>query len=259
MALNPGSKEHPDKSSLLQELQHKPDDKEPIEAKASLRKPESKNEKKRLRRCSSSSSVRPSRSSALSREAPHRKGVVSGLDCSARNSPGRLLRTTLENMQIHLRPGTPLRGDEPLVTQRLRQVLGALAKGRNARELRHRAAAADEVLKGHLEQGLEILLQRFKSRGTALARGRTLSPSPAASRAKQRRRAERSPSPTSRRAGRLGREVMSVESVVDCTPHPGRRVSFEDCPANVDSPPMRNAHRKRGARCGRRRGGARKL
>ncbi len=57
-----------------------------------------------------------------------------------------------------------MRGAPPLAMKYLQNALKSTEiKGRNLTELQTIAVAVDWVLKGQLERGLEVLLQRFKS------------------------------------------------------------------------------------------------
>ena len=75
-----------------------------------------------------------------------------------------------------LHPGKSTTGLPPVLNQFLQQAMVAHGHldGRNLRELQTIALAGDAILKGRLEEGLEILLQRWK-RVEAVATG-TLTP-----------------------------------------------------------------------------------
>ena len=70
-------------------------------------------------------------------------------------------------MWEQLKPGEPMKGGQrtpPIVMAYLRdQLKSKELKGRNLVELTTIGLAADHMLKGELEQAVELLLQRFKS------------------------------------------------------------------------------------------------
>ena len=120
------------------------------------------------RKSSSASSSDSEESSGLFRDARHGKsGLSSRITRIAQKRPGRLLRSTLQAMQSSLHPGVPLPGRDlpPILTQFLQQALQTQnphLDGRNLRELQTLAQVADLVLKGQVEQGMDLLVQRFK-------------------------------------------------------------------------------------------------
>ena len=120
------------------------------------------------RKSSSASSSESDESSGLFRDARHGKsGLSSRITRIAQKRPGRLLRSTLQAMQSSLHPGVPLPGRDlpPILTQFLQQALQTQnphLDGRNLRELQTLAQVADLVLKGQVEQGMDLLVQRFK-------------------------------------------------------------------------------------------------
>ena len=124
--------------------------------------------KKRKKKTSSTSSSDSEESSGLFRDARHGKSALSSrITRIAQKRPGRLLRSTLQAMQSSLHPGVPLPGKElpPILTQFLQQALQTQnphLDGRNLRELQTLAQVADLVLKGQIEQGMDLLVQRFK-------------------------------------------------------------------------------------------------
>jgi hypothetical protein len=94
-------------------------------------------------------------------------GLSNRLVHLAKHRPGTLLRSTLGLMHQQLKPGDAPLGKTatpPIVHKFLQQVTLAQhnVKGRDLRELATLAQACDQILKGHLEQGLELLLQRYK-------------------------------------------------------------------------------------------------
>ena len=91
----------------------------------------------------------------------------------AAKHPGQLLlRKMVQTMYTALHPGKATTGIPPALNKFLQQAMvdhGQL-EGRNLRELQTIALAGDAILKGKLEEGLEILLQRWK-RVEAVATG----------------------------------------------------------------------------------------
>ena len=67
-------------------------------------------------------------------------------------------------MHEHLHPGKAVSGVPPILHQFLQSAMIAQnqVQGRDLRELQTIALAGDAILKGHLEGGLDILLQRRK-------------------------------------------------------------------------------------------------
>ena len=178
---------HPPASGLLsriQALQDAPrearqptaeeDDFEPSRSSASRRRKRSRSRRRRRSRRSSGSETSRSRSSG-DRDAQSLFGLAerggNGLSNKlvhlARNHPGTLLRSTLTLMHQKLKPGDAPLGKNtspPIVHKFLQQVTLAQnsVKGRDLRELSTLALACDHVLSGRLEEGLEVLLQRYK-------------------------------------------------------------------------------------------------
>jgi hypothetical protein len=140
-------------------------------AQASSKKKKKKKKKKKAASSTSSSDEEGSSASEqLFRDAPHRTGsLASRLTHLAKHHPGRLMRRTLQMMQSHISPGTPLRGTiskgvAPIAMKYLQQVLRSQSlDGRNLKELSTLARAVDLVIEGSLEQACELLLQRFKA------------------------------------------------------------------------------------------------
>ena len=93
-------------------------------------------------------------------------GLSSKLERLAARRPGKLLQFTLETMQRSLSPGSEGIGDRrpPIMFQYLQQALCSRHRidGRNQKELATIALASDHILKGNLERGLDVLVQRFK-------------------------------------------------------------------------------------------------
>ena len=93
-------------------------------------------------------------------------GLSSKLERLAARRPGKLLQFTLETMQRSLTPGSEGIGDRrpPIMFQYLQQALCSRHRidGRNQKELATIALASDHILKGNLERGLDVLVQRFK-------------------------------------------------------------------------------------------------
>ena len=167
------------KSNLLMELaarKRKAEDPGATDDEAVLddkKKKDKKKKKKKKKKKSSSSSPEESSSdssdvSELFRDPSSRRSSLSSrLQRVAKKEPGKLLRKTLEVMWEQLKPGQPMKGGQrtpPIVMAYLRdQLKSKELKGRNLVELTTIGMAADHMLKGELEQAVELLLQRFKS------------------------------------------------------------------------------------------------
>ena len=82
------------------------------------------------------------------------------------------MRKTVQSMYKVLNPGKSTTGAPPVLNRILQQAMIAHGQleGRNLRELQTIALAGDAILQGRLEEGLEILLQRWK-RVEAVATG----------------------------------------------------------------------------------------
>ena len=82
------------------------------------------------------------------------------------------MRKTVQQMYKVLNPGKSTTGVPPVLNQFLQQAMIAHGQleGRNLREIQTIALAGDAILQGRLEEGLEILLQRWK-RVEAVATG----------------------------------------------------------------------------------------
>ena len=82
------------------------------------------------------------------------------------------MRKTVQSMYKALHPGKSTTGVPPVLNQFLQQAMIAHGQleGRNLREIQTIALAGDAILQGRLEEGLEILLQRWK-RVEAVATG----------------------------------------------------------------------------------------
>ena len=116
---------------------------------------------------SSNRSRSSSGSSLLFRHSQGSGNVLeSKVEFTAARRPGKLLKSTLQAMSSSLDPLAPkLKDDRPaIVFQFLQRALQTRFKieGRNERELRTLAVAADYVLRGDLERASEVMLQRFK-------------------------------------------------------------------------------------------------
>ena len=99
-------------------------------------------------------------------------GLASKIARVATRHPGRLMRKTVQSMYKVLNPGKSTTGVPPVLNQFLQQAMIAHGQleGRNLREVQTIALAGDAILQGRLEEGLEILLQRWK-RVEAVATG----------------------------------------------------------------------------------------
>ena len=82
------------------------------------------------------------------------------------------MKKTVQSMYQVLNPGKSTTGVPPVLNQFLQQAMIAHGQleGRNLREIQTIALAGDAILQGRLEEGLEILLQRWK-RVEAVATG----------------------------------------------------------------------------------------
>ena len=82
------------------------------------------------------------------------------------------MKKTVQSMYKVLHPGKSTTGVPPVLNQFLQQAMVAHGQleGRNLREIQTIALAGDAILQGKLEEGLEILLQRWK-RVEAVATG----------------------------------------------------------------------------------------
>ena len=82
------------------------------------------------------------------------------------------MKKTVQAMYSTLHPGKATTGVPPVLNQFLQQAMIAHGhlEGRNLRELQTIALAGDAILQGKLEEGMEILLQRWK-RVEAVATG----------------------------------------------------------------------------------------
>ena len=83
----------------------------------------------------------------------------------ARRHPGKLIDKTLDAMQVTLKPGAePLDGKKPAIMFAYLQKALSMRRTdpRAERELTTVALAVDNILKGNLEEALDILAQRFK-------------------------------------------------------------------------------------------------
>ena len=122
---------------------------------------------------SSSNSDSDSECEGLFRSAGRREnGLASKIARIAKKYPGRLMKKTIQSMYQTLHPGKATAGCPPVLNKFLQQAMVAQGhlEGRNLRELQTIALAGDAILKGQLEEGLEILLQRWK-RVEAVATG----------------------------------------------------------------------------------------
>ena len=138
-------------------------------------KKESEDEEREEASCarSSSGSDSDSECEGLFRSAGRREnGLASKIARVAKKYPGRLMKRTIQSMYTTLHPGKAAAGCPPVLNQFLQQAMVAQGhlEGRNLRELQTIALAGDAILKGKLEEGLEILLQRWK-RVEAVATG----------------------------------------------------------------------------------------
>ena len=152
---------------------------EPKEGRGKKKK-KKKEKKSRSRSKSSSSSSSSHSSDGLFRESHHsERGLASRILHLAKKKPGKLLSSTVKQMHGTLHPGQAVVGLPPILNQFLQQAVATSTQleGRNLRELQTIALAGDQILKGNLEAGMEILLQRWK-RVEAVATG--LLPSKAA-------------------------------------------------------------------------------
>ena len=142
-----------------------------LEDKEKKKKKDKKKKKKKKKSSSSSQDDSVSDSSEVSElfrdPSSRRSSLSSRLQRVAKKEPGKLLRKTLEVMWEQLQPGVPMKGGQrtpPIVMAYLRdQLKSKELKGRNLVELTTIGLAADHMLKGELEQAVELLLQRFKS------------------------------------------------------------------------------------------------
>ena len=80
------------------------------------------------------------------------------------------MKKTVQSMYKVLNPGKSTTGVPPVLNQFLQQAAHGQLEGRNLREIQTVALAGDAILQGRLEEGLEILLQRWK-RVEAVATG----------------------------------------------------------------------------------------
>ena len=113
----------------------------------------------------SSASGSEESSEELSRSASrHDDGFASKITKVAAKHPGRLLKKTVQTMYSALHPGEATTGVPPVLNQFLQQAMIAHGQleGRNLRELQTTALAGDAIFQGKLEEGMEILLQRWK-------------------------------------------------------------------------------------------------
>ena len=145
------------------------------EKKNKKQKKESEDEDAEDASCARSSSGTDSDSECegLFRSAGRREnGLASKIARVAKKYPGRLMKRTIQSMYQTLHPGKATAGCPPVLNQFLQQAMVAQGHldGRNLRELQTIALAGDAILKGKLEEGLEILLQRWK-RVEAVATG----------------------------------------------------------------------------------------
>ena len=129
------------------------------------RRKHSKKDRRGRRRSSSSSSSSSLSADELFHGAGGGNGLASKLVKVARRHPGKLLGKTLEAMNTTLTPGAgPLGEKKPAIMfQYLQKALAARRSDPRAeRELTTVALAVDNILKGNLEEALDILAQRFK-------------------------------------------------------------------------------------------------
>ena len=91
-------------------------------------------------------------------------GLASKIARVGSKHPGRLMRKTVQSMYTTLHPGKATIGVPPGLKQFLQQAMVAHGQleGRNLRELQTIALAGEAILQGKLEEGMEILLQRWK-------------------------------------------------------------------------------------------------